>query len=53
MYLKPKTFTQRLKLESFMLTASPGVSDDEFDPSEGVGAKKKTLKKIKSLFWVL
>lgn len=43
-YLKPKTFTQRLKLESFMLTASPGVSDDEFDPSEGVGAKEKDFE---------
>ena len=52
-YLKPKTFTQRLKLESFMLTASPGVSDDEFDQVKELGQKKKTLKKIKSLFWVL
>ena len=41
---KPKTFTQRLKLESFMLTASPGVSDDEFDPSEGVGAKEEDFE---------
>ena len=42
-YLKPKTFTQRLKLESFMLTASPGVSDDEFDPSEGGWSKRRRL----------
>lgn len=43
-YLKLETFTQRLKLESFMLTASPGVSDDEFDPSEGVGAKEEDFE---------
>ena len=40
-HLKPETFTERLKLESFMLTAIPGVSDEEFDPSEGVGAKEE------------
>jgi hypothetical protein len=41
MYLKPKMFTERLKLESFMLTASPGVSDEEFDPNEEIGAKEE------------
>lgn len=40
-YLKPKTFIERLKLESFMLTASSGVSDEEFDPSDEIGAKEE------------
>ena len=41
MYLKPKMFTERLKLESFMLTASPGVSDEECDPNDEIGAKEE------------
>ena len=41
MYLKPKMLTEHLKLEYFMLTASPGVSDEEFDPNDEIGAKEE------------
>ena len=32
-YVKPSTENYRLLPESLMITASPGVSDDEFDPA--------------------
>ena len=43
-YLKPKMYKEHLKLESFMLTASPGVSDEEFDPNEEIGAKEEEFE---------
>lgn len=39
-YLKPEVFKEHLELESFMITASPGVSNEELGPGEEIGAKE-------------
>jgi len=40
-YIKPLTRVYRLSSEDLMLTASPGISNEEFDPAhDEVGAKE-------------
>jgi len=40
-YIKPETETIRVSLDGLMITASPGVSNEEFDPdNDEIGAKK-------------
>lgn len=43
-YIKPQTESIHLSLENLMITASPGVSNEEFDPStDEIGAKQGTF----------
>lgn len=43
-YVKPSTEDYRLLPESLMINASPGVSNDEFDPTnDEVGAKENWI----------
>lgn len=40
-YITPQTESYLFAIENLMLTASPGISDEEFDPDhDEVGAKK-------------
>ena len=43
-YVKPSTEDYRLLPESLMINASPGVSNDKFDPAnDEVGAKENWI----------
>ncbi|QUB70256.1 hypothetical protein J4864_04175 [Prevotella multiformis] len=40
-YIIPSTESHRFSMENLMITASPGISNDEFDPvHDEVGAKE-------------
>ena len=40
LYLKPEVYVHCTIIENLMLTASPGISDEEYDPSEEIGSKE-------------
>lgn len=41
-YIKPQNETFLFSAESLMITASPGVSNGELDPSEEIGTREQS-----------